>query len=129
MRNHLLKITCLFFFTILLAPGCGDNVTGVSDGRLVGRWIYDSSLVAGKEMFPPDTLVHRGNRTGELISGIGWGAYEFTFTVADDTIFYVRTAGQDAGYTDTVLYEIRSDSLFRNRYSGGEYHLSLWIKE
>lgn len=108
------RLCCLFSAALvsLIAIGCSDDPVGSSSSPLSGVWIFDStSTNSVVSVDPADTLTFRSDMTGSYRSEIGWGPYDFTYTVRNDSLFRTRTAGQSAGTKDTCDYVRNGDQL------------------
>lgn len=105
---------CLFgaVLACLITIGCTDDPVGSPPSPLSGVWIFDStSTNSVVSVDPEDTLTFRSDMTGSYRSEIGWGPYDFTYTVRNDSLFRTRTAGQAAGTKDTCDFVRNGDQL------------------
>lgn len=111
--NRLRAIVFILFAAALLV-GCSDDDNPANNSNVVlsGTWILDSAIVNGATYdVPADTLVYRSDHTGSYRPENGWGPYDFDYSLRNDSIFRVRTWGQNEGYADTCEYEVTDSQL------------------
>jgi len=129
MLNKFLVVSAIVALS-LIANSCSDDCVTCYKGPLVGTWILHSSGTEGNmQLLPDDTLKFYSNGTGIYRPELGWGLYDFTYSVRNDTIFQAVTEGQSVGAEYARKYEIRSDSLHYVDESGTVPVYTLWLRE
>lgn len=80
------------------------------------------------QTLPDDTLTYFTTGTGTYRPELGWGLYDFTYSVRNDTIFQKVTEGQSVGAEHSRKYEIRADSLYYIDDTGSVRIYTIWLR-
>lgn len=129
MQKFLAALILLAVIVGIVACGDDDAVNTLRS-PVVGTWMFDSSSINGVvSATPDDTLTYRADYTGSYRSEIGWGPYDFDFSMRNDSLFITRTSGQDAGLLDTCAFEIQGSHLTETRTSSTEVRVRYLTKQ
>ncbi|GEM_PF-2215545 len=104
---------CLAFGVLLLFPlACNKDCVTCGTEIVSGSWILKGTLDNDTlQPLPDDTLTYYSNHTGIYRTQFGWGWFDFTYDIANDSIFMTKTDGQGAGSSESFRYEINADTL------------------